>query len=146
SGKIGPAEAAERGRVVGRLTDLGWGTRLRDLLGAADGEVPDDVFQAVVAVLKDWDWAQRPVAVAAIASRTRPRLVGSLARRLARVGRLVDLGNLSWVGSGPPGAARESNSVQRLAAVWDAFVVPPAMAATLAGIAGPVLLVDDLID
>jgi ATP-dependent DNA helicase RecQ len=146
SGKIGPAEAAERGRVVGRLTDLGWGTRLRDLLNAGDTEVPDDVFTAVVAVLKDWDWAQRPAAVAAIASRTRPRLVGSLARRLAQVGRLVDLGDLSWVGSGPPGAARDSNSVQRLAAVWDALAVPQTMAAALREVTGPVLLVDDLVD
>src|SRR5262249_54585893 len=69
SGKIAPAEAAEPGRAVGRLTDLGWGTRLRDLLAADDHEVPDDLFQAVVAVLKDWDWAARPAAVAAVTSR-----------------------------------------------------------------------------
>jgi ATP-dependent DNA helicase RecQ len=32
-GKIAPAEQVEPGRVVARLTDLGWGQRLRDLLG-----------------------------------------------------------------------------------------------------------------
>jgi len=148
SGKIGPAEAADQGRALGRLTDLGWGGRLRDLLapGAPDVEVPDDVFQAVVGVLKAWGWPQRPVAVVGVASRTRPRLVGSLARRIARVGRLADLGELPRVGGGAPGAGANSNSVQRLAAVWDAFEVPPELAAGLAATPGPVLLVDDLID
>ncbi|HEY7226056.1 MAG TPA: RecQ family ATP-dependent DNA helicase [Micromonosporaceae bacterium] len=157
SGKIRPTEAAEPGRALGRLTDLGWGTRLRDLLGAARGssdltpqiadpDVPDDIFKAVVAVLSDWEWAGRPVAVVAVPSRTRPRLVGSLARRIAAVGRLADLGDLARVGGGPPGASADANSVQRLAAVWDAFAVPPPMAAALGQIDGPVLLVDDLVD
>ncbi len=146
SGKIRPDEAAEPGRAVGRLTDLGWGGRLRDLLATGDADLPNDVFSAVVAVLKDWDWAQRPVAVAAVASRTRPRLVGSLARRIATVGRLEDLGDLTRVGGGAPGAGAQSNSVQRLAAVWDAFVVPPQMATALASLDGPVLLVDDVVD
>jgi ATP-dependent DNA helicase RecQ len=42
SGKIDPALAAEPGRAVGRLTDLGWGPRLRALLepGAASSDAP----------------------------------------------------------------------------------------------------------
>ncbi len=135
SGKIAPAEAAEPGRALGRLSDLGWGTRLRELLraGSADADVPEDVFRAVVDVLASWDWTQRPVAVVALGTRTRPRLVGSLAARLAQVGRLEWLGELPRVGGGPPGAGATSNSVQRLAAVWDGFAVPPALAARLAG-------------
>src|SRR5262249_43102865 len=109
-------------------------------------ELPDDIFNAVVGVLKEWDWSQRPVAVAAVESRTRPRLVSSLARRIAQVGRLTDLGNLTRVGGGAPGAGAESNSVQRLAAVWDALRIPPEMAAALPELDGPVLLVDDVID
>ncbi len=35
SGKIAPGEGLEPGRVLARLTDLGWGQRLRDLLYAA---------------------------------------------------------------------------------------------------------------
>jgi ATP-dependent DNA helicase RecQ len=144
SGKIAPAEAAESGRAVGRLTDLGWGSRLRDLLSGPDVEVPDDVFKAVVAVLKDWDWPRRPVAVAGVPSRTRPGLVGSLARRIAQVGRLVDLGDLSRVGGGAPGASADANSAHRLAAVWDAFAAPPG--GGLSQVDGPVLLIDDLVD
>ena len=147
SGKIDPADAAEPGRAVGRLTDLGWGGRLRDLLGAGDREVPEDVFKAVVATLAAWEWERRPVAVAAVAARTRPLLVGSLARRLGQVGRLVDLGDLALAERAPRhGPGTESNSVQRLAAVWDALTVPAGMATALSSVDGPVLLVDDLVD
>ena len=40
SGKIDPGLSAEPGRAIGRLTDLGWGPRLRALL-ASDGSAPD---------------------------------------------------------------------------------------------------------
>jgi len=56
------------------------------------------------------------------------------------------LGEVTRIGGGPPGAASTSNSVQRLAAVHDAFAVPPDLAEALAGIDAPVLLVDDLWD
>jgi ATP-dependent DNA helicase RecQ len=148
SGKIAPAEAAEVGRALGRLSDLGWGSRLRELLrpGASDVDIPEDVFKAVVQVLASWSWERRPAAVVALASRTRPRLVGSLARRLAQVGRLEFLGDLPRVGGGPSGAGASSNSVQRLAAVHDAFTVPAEMATALGRIGAPVLLVDDVVD
>jgi ATP-dependent DNA helicase RecQ len=147
SGKIAPGESAGVGRALGRLSDLGWGQRLREVLrpGAPDGEVPDDLFRAVVTVLAGWGWERRPVAVVAVPSRTRPRLVASLARRLAEVGRLTYLGELARAGGGPPGAAAASNSVRRLAAVHDAFEVPPALAAALAELDAPVLLVDDVV-
>jgi ATP-dependent DNA helicase RecQ len=148
SGKIAPGEAAESGRALGRLSDLGWGSRLRDLLrpGSPDLDVPEDVVKAVVQVLAGWEWAQRPVAVVALGSRTRPRLVGSLARRLAQIGRLEFLGELPRTGGGPPGAGATSNSVQRLAAVHDAFALPPEVADALPRLSGPVLLVDDVLD
>jgi ATP-dependent DNA helicase RecQ len=146
TGKITPAEAAEPGRALGRLSDLGWGIRLREILRSGDADVPEDVFRAVIQVLAEWEWVQRPAAVVAVAAGTRPRLVGSLAARLAQVGRLEFLGELPRVGGGPPGTASNSNSVQRLAAVWKAFAVPPPLADRLPGLAGPVLLVDDVVD
>ena len=148
SGRIPPGESAETGRALGRLSDLGWGGRLRELLrpGAPDGDMPGDLFQAVVRLLAAWEWPQRPVAVVAIGSRTRPLLVGSLARRLAEVGRLEFLGELPRRGGGPPGSGAASNSVQRLAAVHDAFAVPAEMTATLSRLAAPVLLVDDVVN
>jgi ATP-dependent DNA helicase RecQ len=147
SGKIGADDLAEPGRALGRLSDLGWGTPLRELVrpGGVDTEIPDEMFGAMIKVLAAWDWDQRPGAVVSVGSRTRPRLVGSLARRLAEVGRLRYLGELSRVGGGPPGARVASNSVQRLAAVYDAFAVAPELKEGLAEVNTPVLLVDDLI-
>ncbi|MFI6801479.1 RecQ family ATP-dependent DNA helicase [Streptosporangium canum] len=144
-GRIKPELGAEPGRALGRLTDIGWGNRLRGLLaeGAPDGPVPDDVFAAVVKVLSSWEWAQRPIAVVAMPSAGRPQLVRSLAERLAQVGRLSYLGDLGYR-SGPPG--RQFNSAQRVQAIRGTLAMPSALGAAVAGAGGPVLLVDDRVD
>jgi ATP-dependent DNA helicase RecQ len=85
-GKIQPGEAAEEGRAIGRLTDVGWGPRLRPLM-RADDLAPDAVIDAAVEVLKGWDWAQRPAGVVWLPSRRRPVLVESFAQRIASIGR-----------------------------------------------------------
>lgn len=147
-GRIPPAERAGEGRVVARLTDLGWGTRLRELLGPATPDEPAGaaLLQACVEVLRQWDWPRRPAAVAAVPARRRPWLVASVARHLAEVGRLAWLGPLAVAGEGPRGGAG-GNSAFRLAGVWDAFTVPDRMRQALEELDGaPVLLVDDLID
>ena len=142
SGRIAPAEQAASGRALGRLTDIGWGTRLCALLAGDDAEVPDDVLRGVVQVLAGWGWEQRPVGVVAVPSRSRPRLVGSLAARLAEVGRLPLLGTLDRTRDAP--AAGRSNSAQRLHAVAGTLAVGDALRDRLVG--GPVLLVDDVVD
>jgi len=114
--------------------------------GAADTEVDDDVLRGCVEVLRRWGWDRRPAAVVAMPSRTRPLLVGSLARRLAEVGRLP-LSSLAYAHGGPPEGSGGGNSAFRPAAVWDRVVVPPEVAAGLAALdEAPVLLVDDLAD
>ncbi len=137
SGRIPAAELAEEGRVIGRLSDIGWGVRLRELVGD-DVPVPPDVLDACVTVLAGWTWAARPVGVVGVGSRTRPHQLAHLARRIAEIGRLPVLGTARPVGDRP---APSANSAQRLAAVWDGFTVPD-----LAGVDGPVLLVDDVVD
>ena len=139
-GKIAVGLQADSGRALGRLSDVGWGTRLRALLGAPDTEVPDGVLRAVVGVLRDWGWETRPTGIVALPSRSRTALVGSLAARLAEVGRLPLLGTLDLLRDTPPGG--RSNSAQRLRAVQGAFGVPAGM--VLDGT--PVLPVDDLVD
>ncbi len=135
-GRIG--DGAEPGRAIGRLTDLGWGARLRRLLDAPDDEAPDEVIQAAVAVLKAWEWTARPVAVIALDSETHPKLISSTARRLAELGRLADLGTLHYA----PGRRRvtAANSAYRVAALDGAWE-PPRIDCD-----GPVLLVDDVVD
>ncbi len=148
SGTIGPALAAAPGRALGRLTDLGWGPRLRALLAddpAIDSAVPDDLIAAMVKVLAAWDWAQRPAGVVALPSRTRPRLIGSLAARLAEIGRIPHLGELGYQPTARS-AGRQFNSAQRLAAVWHQLTVPEPVAAALGRLGGPVLLVDDRVE
>ncbi|BBY81732.1 RecQ family ATP-dependent DNA helicase [Mycolicibacterium pulveris] len=136
-GRIADGPAA--GRVVGRLTDLGWGARLRRVLDDPDATVPDDVVSAAVAVLAAWDWETRPTAVLALDSDTHPLLITSLARELARLGRLTDLGVLRYVPQRRPVTA--ANSAYRVAALHGAWTAPAAIA-----VDGPVLLVDDVTD
>jgi ATP-dependent DNA helicase RecQ len=175
-GKIPPGEQILPGRAVARLTDLGWGQRLRTLLGddgvggvvdleapgleedpdaafdvpvrRAPSDVPpdDDLLRACARVLGAWDWAERPGAVVAVPSRRRPQLVTGVAQGLARLGRLPYLGELSLSHGGPTGGPG-GNSAFRLAAVWERIVVGDELRERM-GEAGsaPVLLVDDLAD
>jgi len=136
SGRI--SGGAEPGRVIGRLTDLGWGARLRQLLDGPDAEVPDAVVQAAVAVLKAWNWKERPVAVMGLDSERHPQLIGSLVTRLAELGRLQNLGTLYYRPQRRPVTA--ANSAYRVAALVDSWEVPAL------DVSGPVLLVDDLVD
>jgi ATP-dependent DNA helicase RecQ len=143
-GRIPADQAMEPGRALARLTDLGWGQRLRSVL-AEDGPVSPDLLQAVVPVLAQWGWSQRPVAVVAIPSRRRPQLVQTLAAGIAEIGRLPFLGSLELDHGGPVGDPG-GNSAFRLAGIWDRLGVGADLSDRLAGIPGPVLLVDDLAD
>ncbi|MGW0083759.1 RecQ family ATP-dependent DNA helicase [Streptomyces sp. NPDC003393] len=159
-GRIPAAEQCATGRALGRLSDIGWGNRLRPLLaeGAPDGPVPDDVLRAAVAVLADWarspggwapgvpDASARPVGVVAVPSSSRPHLVGSLAQGIASIGRLPFLGTLAYTAQSGAHAAHRSNSAQRLRALSDALTVPRDLADALRDSPGPVLLVDDYTD
>lgn len=156
-GKINPDESVAEGRVLARLTDLGWGGALRELFaaGAPDRAVDQGMLQACVQVLREWSGAEggtpwsgvgRPVAVVSIPSRSKPQLVDSLAQGIAGIGRMPYLGQLQPAHGGPTGA-RGGNSAYRLAGVWDRLVVGPELAQALADIGSqPVLLVDDLVD
>src|SRR5207247_1022536 len=72
SGRIPAGELAGPGRVIGRLSDIGWGTRLRELVGGDDAPVPGDVLDACVRVLAGWGWERRPARVVGIGARARP--------------------------------------------------------------------------
>ncbi|MFJ4918309.1 RecQ family ATP-dependent DNA helicase [Streptomyces sp. NPDC088725] len=157
-GRIAPAEQSLPGRALGRLSDIGWGNRLRPLLAphAPDAPVSADVVDAVVSVLADWakgpgGWASgapdappRPVGVVTVASRSRPRLVGSLGSRISEVGRMPLLGSVAYAPEAADSHMSRTNSAQRVRALHETLTVPPELAAALASAGGPVLLVDDL--
>lgn len=147
-GKIPPELQAQEGRALARLTDLGWGGRLRAIFedpSWQDAPVQEDMLRACATVLGQWDWERRPVGVVAMPSRHRPQLVRSLAAGLAGLGRLVDLGDLEYLGDGPrqgPGG----NSAYRFADVHGSLGIPQAWVDSVAQAPGPLLLVDDLAD
>ncbi|MBE2998590.1 RecQ family ATP-dependent DNA helicase [Nocardiopsis sp. HNM0947] len=147
SGRVPEGERHEEGRALARFTDVGWGSELRRILAvdAPDEPVSDRVLQGLVRVLADWDWARRPVAVAAMPSVTRPALVADLAGRLARLGRLEPLGSLEYADPAGPGERRH-NSALRLAQVHKALRIGPDLAGRAGQVDGPVLLVDDHAD
>jgi ATP-dependent DNA helicase RecQ len=150
SGRIPAALSAEPGRALGQLTGIGWGTRLRAVLGGippdgsiTDDVVSDDLVEALVSVLTGWEWKRRPVAVVTLPSRTRPRLIASLGQRIAAVGQLPYLGALGYADGGPGDG--QHNSAQRLRALWQSLTIPAPLLGALARLDGPVLAVDDRI-
>ncbi|MFE3643794.1 RecQ family ATP-dependent DNA helicase [Streptomyces sp. NPDC059169] len=156
-GRIPPSEQALPGRALGRLSDIGWGNRLRPLLSpqAPDVPVPDDVMDAVVGVLADWakgpgGWASgepeappRPVGVVTMASRHKPELIQSLGERIAEIGRMPLLGSVAYAPGADGTPVSRTNSAQRLRALSGAFVLPQPVSDALQAASGPVLLVDD---
>ncbi|MGO3885127.1 MAG: RecQ family ATP-dependent DNA helicase [Mycetocola sp.] len=148
---IAVEERAEQGRVLARLSDLGWGGPLRELFasGTPDGPVPPALAQACVRVLAEWDWGMRPAAVVSVPSLHRPQLLDSLATGISTVGRIPYLGALTRTDA--PGGQPGGNSVFRLASVWGTLSVSADLAQRLAHLASeqpgaPILLVDDLVD
>jgi ATP-dependent DNA helicase RecQ len=138
-------DAAEEGRAVGRLTDLGHGTALRALFrpDAEDGPVPPDLVEAVLQVLGDWhpSWPDRPTAVAYVESVRRPILTRDLAEGVGRFLRLPLVARWQVVDPEVTPGQGAANSAQRVAAVGRRFDL--AVDQPLDG--GPVLLVDDLV-
>lgn len=155
SGSIDPADPP--GRALGRLTDIGWGQRLRDILRQEDGVVSPEVVRHAVAVLAGWGWGERPVGVVALSLGGHVSLVRSLAAEISRIGRLPLLGEVVRRAGVPEASA--ANSAYRVAALWDALDfqaaagdpldAAPSPAESAVGAAppsGPVLLVTDLVD
>lgn len=147
TGNIRPDERMLEGRALARLTDLGWGTSLRTLFApaAADAAASAALIAACTRVLGEWPWGQRPVAVVSMPSAKHPLLVGSIAAGLASAGRLPLLASLD-LAEGAPASESGGNSAYRLGSVWTRFTVGAELRSQLAGLDGPVLLVDDLAD
>jgi ATP-dependent DNA helicase RecQ len=140
-GTIPPDLRVEPGRALALAgaADIGWGRLIAGLL-ASDGPVPDELVQGMVGVLARWEWATRPSWVTFVPSRSHPRLVESLAARIAELGRLPLHAVLERTRDAAPQAAMSNSTHQcrnvhgALAVVQAGETVPP----------GAVLLVDDV--
>jgi ATP-dependent DNA helicase RecQ len=159
-GRIAGDLIAAEGRALAFADDPGWSELVAPLVAdtastagtagtagtvgtpvgsAGDGAVPDAVVDALVGVLARWrgQWEDRPVAVVPVPSRTRPKLVSSIAAALAQVGRMPVADVLEAVGPRPASGVA---SGARAAAVAASLRVRPGVQVP----SGPILLVDDV--
>jgi ATP-dependent DNA helicase RecQ len=128
--------AAAEGRAVARLTDLGHGQQLRELLRGPDGPVPVSLVRAVIEVLGEWQPA--PTAVVYVGSARRPMLTRDLAEGLSRYLQVPLAGCYTIADPSVPPEAGAANSAHRIAAVARRFRLDGRPT-------GRVLLVDDLV-
>jgi len=111
SRKLWPAGQARKGRINGLLEgravafadDPGWAEALRSLQRSQHGDIPRELLDGAIDVLRRWSkvWPGRPVAVVpAAAHGAEARANAHFAGEVARVGKLPLLDVLSW--DGPP--------------------------------------------
>jgi len=140
-GNIPVDRRAEEGRALAFANDPGWSEVLGPLFDGPDAEPDEQLVRGVAAALKAWPWAQRPTWVTWVPSRTRPKLVGGLARRLAELGKLELVDAVTRVRGDAPPQDRMENSITQAANVLDAFRFGRPDGAPLPP--GPGLVIDD---
>ena len=133
-----PAELqADTGRVLSFLGDGGWGGLVRD--ERAVGEFSDSLADALARLVRNWGPEPRPTWVTSVPSARAPRLVASLAERVAARLHLPYRESVALARPTVPQGQME-NSAQQNRNVAGAFAVEENVAT------GPVLLVDDIVD
>src|SRR4051794_33762062 len=134
---IPPDRQLRAGRALARSGDGGWDPLVREGRFKT-GHFADELVEACVRLVAQWQPEPAPRWVAAVPSKRAPELVLTFAERLAAALGLPFVDVLDRVGDGPPQREME-NSAQQAANVRGQFEVvaaPPS--------AEPVLLVDDL--
>jgi ATP-dependent DNA helicase RecQ len=136
-GKIPSELQLETGRTLSFLGDGGWGRLVRDQ--RATGEFSDELVEAAARLVRNWAPEPRPTWVTSVPSSRAPELVTSVARRIADRLQLSYLPAVTIVRETARQAEME-NSAQQHRNVEDAFMTVEPVPA------GPVLLVDDVVD
>ncbi|GAA3641662.1 DEAD/DEAH box helicase [Microlunatus ginsengisoli] len=136
-GRKGKIAAVAPGRALAFADDPAWAETIGGLW-RSDEPAPPEVLEGMVEVLKRWSrtW-ERPVAVVAMPSRRFPRLVGSVAAHVARIGRLPLVEALEVTGPAP---TAEAASAVRARDLLSRTTLRDGVRFD-----GPVLLVDDLV-
>ena len=126
------------GRVLGVYGDGGWGGLVKQAKYHA-GRFPDELVDATVALLGRWSPAPPPTWVCCVPSASSPGLVPELAGRVAAVLGLPFHPVVRRIRQARPQKEMQ-NSVQQFRNVDGAFEVAAPLPA------GPVLLIDDIVD
>jgi len=135
-GKINPP--SELGRALGRWGDAGWGVLVKR--GKySDGRFDDQLVDACVRLINEWQPEPRPTWLTAIPSLAHPTLVSNFAERLAAALGLPFVPALVKTEARPAQKTMTNGSHQ-------ARNVDGALAIVGEVPDGPVLLVDDMVD
>jgi ATP-dependent DNA helicase RecQ len=139
SGKIPATNQMQSGKVLCVWGDAGWGDLVRQ--GKyEDGRFADELVTACAALVRRWSPRPPPIWVTCIPSRRHPNLVPEFSRRLAAALNLPFHGVLERTGDRPEQKTMENSSQQ-------ARNIDGSLAVHSAALpAGPVLLVDDMVD
>ena len=139
-GRIPASLRAEPGRALSIWGDAGWGTMVKRGK-QVDGRFDDALVQGMVEMIRDrWQPNPFPTWVTCVPSLTHLDLVPNLAQRLAAALGLPFVANIRRVRATEP-QKMMNNSYQQARNLAGAFEIE-----TWPGIAGPVFLVDDMID
>jgi ATP-dependent DNA helicase RecQ len=128
---------AEPGRALAQYGDGGWGTMVKEQKPL--GAYSDELVTALVQLVRDWAPDPNPTWVTAVPSRRHPELVPNFAARVAQQLGVPFVPAVTLTRDTAPQKEMD-NSAQQYRNVRDAFVVSSAAPA------GPVLLVDDIVD
>ncbi len=138
TGRIPPDRQAQPGRVLCVWGDAGWGSLVRQGKSQT-GRFADQLIEAAAAMVRSWAPQPAPAWVTCIPSRRHPNLVPDFARRLAVALRLPFQPVLEQTDD-RPAQKQMANSSQQARNVDGSLRVQGPLPA------GPVLLVDDMVD
>lgn len=147
-GNIAVGSRAEVGRALCRVEDSGWWAAVRAALDSAEeseGATRDVVVGGLATTMRRWPWTHRPTWITWVPSRRHDAVLAGVAAELGRIGKLPVVPVLERVRDGVY-QEQVGNSVHRFRNVWGAFRVDRDALPDPETLAGPVLVLDDLLD
>ncbi len=138
-GNIRAEHLGEQGRALSMWGDAGW-ARLLQAGKYSDGQFSDELVKACVTLVREWNPQPAPAWVTCIPSLRHPKLVPDFARRLASELRLPFRDAIVKTGARPEQKTM-ANSTHQARNVDGSLAVNEQLL-----LAGPVLLVDDIVD
>jgi ATP-dependent DNA helicase RecQ len=138
-GVIPPEHRAERGRALAIWADAGWGPMIQQ--GKyGDERFAEPLIEACATLVREWNPDPAPIWVTCVPSRRHPDLVPDFAKRLAAELRLPFSAVLEKTDDRPQQKSMANSTQQARNLDGSLAVKEPRLPA------GPVLLVDDLVD
>jgi len=153
-GRIAADHQARVGRALGRLGDGGWDPLVQGLLTVARNgepfELSNHLVEGCAAVLKRWDWADRPTWICPMPSRRSAALIDKVAEAIGALGKLPVyrplIAESTTPGEPEQFQADQANSAHQVLTVWNRLAVDQSALPPAEVRSGSVLLIDDEID